>query len=177
MSRVANSPVEIPSGVNVELKGQSLSIKGSKGELSLDIHDLVEIAKEDNALTFKARASSKTSVALAGTMRALSNNMVLGVSKGFTKKLQLNGVGYRAKASGSTLNLTLGFSHPIDYKLPKEVTVETPSQTEIILSSANKQTLGQVAAEIRAFRPPEPYKGKGVRYADEYVRRKEAKKK
>ena len=135
------------------------------------------MAQEDNVLKFAARDAGKSSVAMAGTVRALVNNMVVGVTQGFEKKLVLNGVGYRAKASGKVLNLTLGFSHPIDYTLPEGVTAETPSQTEVVLKSADKQLLGQVASEVRAFRPPEPYKGKGVRYEDEYVRRKEAKKK
>jgi len=126
---------------------------------------------------FSGRDDAKDAWALAGTTRALVNNMVIGVSTGFQKKLELNGVGYRAKAAGKTLNLTLGFSHPVDYELPEGVTAETPSQTEIVLKGADKQLIGQVAAEIRAFRPPEPYKGKGIRYSDEYVRRKEAKKK
>ncbi len=177
MSRVANSPVEVPAGVDVTLKGQDITVKGSKGTLALAIHGNVEVKQDDKVLTFAARDSAKQSRALAGTTRALINNMVIGVSKGFEKKLQLNGVGYRAKASGKSVNLTLGFSHPVDYNLPDGVTAESPSQTEIVLKSADKQLLGQVAAEIRAFRPPEPYKGKGVRYADEYVRRKEAKKK
>lgn len=177
MSRVANSPVEIPAGVKVDLAGQSLSVKGSNGTLALDIHANVEISQEDNVLKFAAKDSAKQSKALAGTMRALVNNMVVGVSKGFEKKLELVGVGYRAKASGKSVNLTLGFSHPVDYSLPEGVTAETPSQTEIVLKSADKQLLGQVASEIRAYREPEPYKGKGVRYSDEYVRRKEAKKK
>ena len=177
MSRVANSPVEVPAGVDIALKGQDITVKGSNGTLALEIHGKVEVKQDDKVLTFTARDGAKQSRALAGTTRALVNNMVIGVSKGFEKKLQLNGVGYRAKAAGKTVNLTLGFSHPIDYSLPEGVTAESPSQTEIVLKSANKQLLGQVAAEIRGFRPPEPYKGKGVRYADEYVRRKEAKKK
>ncbi|WP_185232142.1 50S ribosomal protein L6 [Teredinibacter franksiae] len=177
MSRVANSPVQLPKGVEVKQNGSDLTVKGGKGTLDLQIHTAVEVKLEDNVLSFAARDGAKGSRALAGTMRALVNNMVTGVSDGFEKKLVLNGVGYRAKASGKTLNLTLGFSHPIDYDLPEGVSAETPSQTEIVLKSADKQLLGQVASEIRAFRPPEPYKGKGVRYADEYVRRKEAKKK
>jgi len=177
MSRVANSPVEIPAGVKVDLNGQALSIKGSNGTLAVDIHSNVAISQEDNLLKFAAKDAAKQSRALAGTMRALVNNMVVGVSKGFEKKLELVGVGYRCKASGNTVNLTLGFSHPVDYTLPEGVTVETPSQTEIILKSADKQLLGQVASEIRAYRQPEPYKGKGVRYSTEFVRRKEAKKK
>ncbi len=177
MSRVANSPVEVPAGVKVDLKGQGLTVKGSNGTLALEIHSSVEVSQEENVLKFAARDGAKQSRALAGTMRALVNNMVVGVSAGFEKKLMLNGVGYRAKAAGNTVNLTLGFSHPVDYILPEGVTAESPSQTEVVLKSADKQLLGQVASEIRAFRPPEPYKGKGVRYADETVRRKEAKKK
>ncbi|WP_075185990.1 50S ribosomal protein L6 [Teredinibacter haidensis] len=177
MSRVANSPVQLPQGVDVKQNGQDLTVKGGKGTLDLQIHNNVEVKLEDNVLTFAARDGAKSSRALAGTMRALVNNMVTGVTQGFEKKLVLNGVGYRAKATGTVLNLTLGFSHPIDYDLPEGVTAETPSQTEIVLKSSDKQLLGQVASEVRAFRPPEPYKGKGVRYADEHVRRKEAKKK
>lgn len=177
MSRIAKSPVELPAGVDISLQGQDISVKGSKGSLEMKIHSSVEVEQDSNVLNFKPRDGAKQSMALAGTMRALVNNMVIGVSQGFEKKLQLNGVGYRAKASGSNLDLTLGFSHPVDYKLPEGVKAETPSQTEIVLTSVDKQRLGQVAAEIRAFRPPEPYKGKGIRYADEYVRRKEAKKK
>lgn len=177
MSRVANSPVELPGGVDVAIQGQDVTVKGGKGSLSLQLHPAVEIAQDGSTITFAARNGDKQSRAHAGTARALVNNMVVGVSQGFEKKLQLNGVGYRAKASGKTVNLTLGFSHPIDYQLPEGVTADTPSQTEIVLNSIDKQLLGQVAAEIRAFRPPEPYKGKGVRYADERVRRKEAKKK
>ena len=177
MSRVANSPVTVPSGVDVAFEGQHLTVKGAKGSLELNVHDSVEVNREDNVLTFAARNNAQQSRALAGTMRSLVNNMVTGVSEGFEKKLQLQGVGYRAKATGSQLNMTLGFSHPIDYQLPEGVTVETPSQTEIVLKSSDKQLLGKVAADIRGFRPPEPYKGKGVRYADENVLRKEAKKK
>ena len=177
MSRVANSPVEIPSGVEVNLNADNISVKGGNGSLSMEIHSSVEISQADNALIFSARDGGRLSRAMSGTTRALINNMVLGVSKGFEKKLQLNGVGYRANAAGKILNLTLGFSHPVKYVMPDGVTAETPTQTEIVLKSIDKQLLGQVAADIRAFRPPEPVKGKGVRYADEYVRRKEAKKK
>ena len=175
MSRVAKSPVEIPGGVKVTLDGQSIKVKGSKSELSIDLHESVEVTEVDNTLEFAAKDGKNW--AMAGTTRALVNNMVIGVSTGFEKKLELVGVGYRAKASGKTLNLTLGFSHPVDYELPEGITAETPSQTEIVIKGADKQVVGQVASEIRAFRPPEPYKGKGVRYSDEYVRRKEAKKK
>ena len=177
MSRVAKSPVSIPAGVEVKLDGQAMTVKGKAGTLSLDVHDTVEINHSDNVLTLSGRDDSNGAWAMAGTMRALVNNMVTGVSEGFEKKLILNGVGYRAKASGNVLSLTLGFSHPVDYTVPEGVSAETPSQTEIVLKGCDKQQVGQVAAEIRAFRPPEPYKGKGVRYADEYVRRKEAKKK
>ena len=177
MSRVASVPVEIPGGVEVKLKGQLVAVKGSKGSLELAVHQSVEVKQEENELMFAAKNGDKTARAMAGTMRVLVNNMVAGVSQGFQKKLELNGVGYRAKVSGKTVNLTLGFSHPVNYDLPEGITAETPSQTEIVVSGIDKQLVGQVAAEIRAFRPPEPYKGKGVRYSGEYVRRKETKKK
>ncbi len=177
MSRIANAPVPVPSGVEVKLSDQSIAVKGGKGSLELNVHHLVEVKHDDGELTFAARNDSKESRSLSGTFRSLVNNMVVGVNEGFEKKLVLNGVGYRAKASGKSLNLSLGFSHPVDYELPEGVTAETPSQTEIVLKGIDKQLVGQVAAEIRGYRPPEPYKGKGVRYADEYVRRKEAKKK
>jgi large subunit ribosomal protein L6 len=177
MSRVAKSPISIPSGVTVKQDGQALQIKGPKGELDLNLHSLVEIKEEENALTVSPLVEDKQSWAMAGTMRALVNNMVTGVSQGFERKLQLVGVGYRAQASGKALNLNLGFSHPIDYPVPEGISIATPSATEIVVSGSDKQRVGQVAAEIRAFRPPEPYKGKGVRYADEQVVRKEAKKK
>jgi len=177
MSRIAKSPVELPSGVEIKIDGQDLTVKGSKGSLGLAVHENVTVSQEDNVLSFAPKNAAKSAMALAGTTRSLVNNMVIGVSQGFEKKLILNGVGYRAKASGKTLNLVLGFSHDINYQLPEGVTAETPAQTEVVLKSSDKQLLGQVAAEIRAYRPPEPYKGKGVRYADEYVRRKEAKKK
>ncbi len=177
MSRIAKKPVEIPSGVEVSLSGQDIRVKGPKGSLEYRLHDLVEARQEGNALLFSPRAETKEAVALTGTMRALVNNMVTGVSQGFEKKLELVGVGYRAQAQGNKLNLTLGFSHPVIYELPEGVTVETPSQTEVVIRGCDKQKVGQVAAEIRAFRPPEPYKGKGVKYADEVIVRKEAKKK
>ncbi len=177
MSRVAKAPVSLPSGVDVTLNGQSISVKGSKGTLVHAIHAKVEVCQVEKTLTFTPRDNSQAADALAGTTRALVNNMVTGVSAGFEKKLQLVGVGYRAKATGNVLNLTLGYSHPVDYELPEGVKAETPSQTDIVLSSANKQLLGQVAAEIRSIRAPEPYKGKGVRYANEQILRKEAKKK
>lgn len=177
MSRVAKNPVVLPSGVEVKIDAGNLTVKGSKGTLSLGLHDKVEVKHEDGQLVFGPAGGDQQGWAMAGTTRALANNMVVGVSQGFERKLQLVGVGYRAKAAGNSLNLTLGFSHPVDYEMPEGVTVETPTQTEIVLRGTDKQRIGQVAAEIRAFRPPEPYKGKGIRYADENVRRKEAKKK
>ena len=176
MSRVAKSPIEITDGVTVNLNDGCLDVKGKVGELKFDLPETVSLDIADNVITVKYDENNQQSVALAGTTRALVNNMIIGVSQGFEKKLELKGVGYRAKASGKLLELTLGFSHPVKYQLPDEVQVETPSQTEVVLKSHNKQILGQAAAEIRAFRPPEPYKGKGVRYSDENVRRKEAKK-
>lgn len=177
MSRVAKSPVVLPAGVEVKLDGNSVTVKGGKGTLSLNVHEKVAVSIEEGKVQCGVRDDDVQSWAQAGTTRALLNNMVIGVSKGFERKLELVGVGYRAKASGKSLNLTLGFSHPVDYELPEGVTVETPSQTEIILRGADKQVLGEAAAKIRGFRPPEPYKGKGIRYSDEHVLRKEAKKK
>lgn len=177
MSRVANSPVALPSGVEVKLSGQDISVKGAKGEMGFAIHDLVELVQEESELKVRAKSEERGATAMAGTMRAIVQNMVTGVTEGFSKKLELQGVGYRAQAQGSKLTLQLGFSHPVGYTLPEGISAETPSQTEIVISGVDKQRVGQVCAEIRAFRPPEPYKGKGVRYADEYVRRKEAKKK
>ena len=177
MSRIAKKPIEMPSGVNLTVKGQTISAKGPKGELSLTVHDDVRVEQKDNVLTFNPVNSEKSAVAMTGTMRSLANNIVIGVSQGFEKKLQLVGVGYRAQAKGKVLNLSLGFSHPVDYPVPEGITIETPSQTEIVVTGCDKQKVGQVSAEIRAFRPPEPYKGKGVKYADEQIIRKEAKKK
>ena len=177
MSRVANSPVALPSGVEVKLSGQDISVKGVKGEMSFAIHDLVELVQEKSELKVRAKSEERGATAMAGTMRAIIQNMVTGVTEGFSKKLELQGVGYRAQAQGGKLTLQLGFSHPVGYTLPEGISAETPSQTEIVISGVDKQRVGQVCAEIRAFRPPEPYKGKGVRYSDEYVRRKEAKKK
>ncbi|SEN26385.1 50S ribosomal protein L6 [Halomonas caseinilytica] len=176
MSRVAKYPVKLPSGVEIKLDGDQLSVKGGQGSLSMAVHPDVTIGQEEGQLTFQPSESAK-SWAMVGTTRALVQNLVTGVSEGFTRTLEINGVGYRAQAKGQTLNLTLGFSHPVDYELPEGVTAETPKNTTIVLKSADKQKLGQVAAEIRAFRPPEPYKGKGIRYGDEQIRRKEAKKK
>jgi large subunit ribosomal protein L6 len=177
MSRIAKVPVLIPKGVEANISGAVLKIKGKKGDLSLALNSLVVVTQDGEELKISAKDDSRQAGALAGTFRSLINNMVTGVSDGFQKKLELQGVGYRAKASGKSINLTVGYSHPIDYKLPDGVTVETPSQTEIVISGADKQLVGQVAAELREFRPPEPYKGKGIRYSDEHVYRKEAKKK
>jgi large subunit ribosomal protein L6 len=174
MSRVANNPVQLPSGVEIKVDGRDLSVKGSKGTLAMSIAEGVQVSQDDNALTIAYDENAK---AIAGTTRALVANMVKGVSEGWEKKLVLNGVGYRANVSGKTVNLTVGLSHPVAYELPEGVSAETPSQTEIVVTGIDKQVVGQVAANIRSFRPPEPYKGKGIRYADEYVRRKEAKKK
>ena len=176
MSRVAKNPIIIPDGVNISVDDKNVTVKGSKGELDFLLSLSISLNIDDNAINVSYDESNQKSVALAGTTRSIINNMIIGVSVGFEKKLELIGVGYRAKASGKLLELTLGFSHPVKYQLPDDVQVETPSQTEVVLKSHNKQILGQVAAEIRAFRPPEPYKGKGVRYADEQVKRKEAKK-
>ncbi len=171
------NPITVPKGVEISIQDQTVTIKGSKGTLAHKVHSSVEVSAADNVLTLAAREGHAGALAQSGTAQALINNMVAGVSKGFEKKLQLVGVGYRAQAQGNKLNMTLGFSHPIDYELPEGVSVETPSQTEIVLKGIDKQRVGQAAAEIRAFRPPEPYKGKGVKYADEHIVRKEAKKK
>ena len=177
MSRVAKAPVPLPQGVEFNLSGMTASIKGSKGQLSMELNSEVELSQEDNQLTVKPRSGSRFATAVAGTTRALLANMVQGVTEGFEKKLELVGVGYRAQAQGNKLNLTLGFSHPVVYEMPEGVSVATPSQTEVVVAGMDKQKVGQAAAEIRRFRPPEPYKGKGVRYADERVVIKEAKKK
>ncbi|WP_107688417.1 50S ribosomal protein L6 [Neisseria wadsworthii] len=177
MSRVAKNPVTVPTGVEIKFGTDVLTVKGKNGELSFPLSDEVKVELNNSQLTFVAANNSKHSRAMSGTVRALVANMVKGVSEGFEKKLQLIGVGYRAQAQGKVLNLSLGFSHPINYEMPEGVTVQTPTQTEIVLNGANKQVVGQVAAEIRAFRPPEPYKGKGVRYVGEVVVMKEAKKK
>ena len=177
MSRVAKAPVAIPAGVTVTLSGQDIKVKGPVGELSRTVHSFVAISQEENNIITSIACDHKNAWAQAGTARALINNMIEGVSKGFEKKLVLQGVGYRAKAAGKSLDLSLGFSHPIKHTIPEGITVETPSQTEITLKGADKQVVGQTAADIRAYRKPEPYKGKGIRYSDEVVRRKEAKKK
>ena len=176
MSRVAKNPVLIPDNVKLAVENNKVIVEGPKGKDELTINKDISVVQEDSSVTIKYDESISAQVAIAGTTRALINNMVIGVNIGFEKKLELVGVGYRAKLNGNTLDLTLGFSHPIKHQLPENVTAETPSQTEIILKSHNKQLLGQTAAEIRAYRPPEPYKGKGVKYADEQIIRKEAKK-
>jgi large subunit ribosomal protein L6 len=177
MSRIANSPISLPKGVEFKLTDSEISVKGSKGQLQLALHSLVGVTQEGEELKVAATDESRQAKALAGTFRSLINNMVVGVSEGFVKKLELQGVGYRAKAAGKTVNINVGYSHPIDYELPEGITADTPTQTEIVISGADKQLVGQVAAEIREFRPPEPYKGKGIRYSNERVYRKEAKKK
>ncbi|TYK64461.1 50S ribosomal protein L6 [Colwellia echini] len=177
MSRVAKAPVLVPAGVTITLSGQEITVKGPVGELTHTIHSDVVVSQEENSLITNIVADVKGAWAQAGTARSLINNMVEGVSKGFEKKLILQGVGYRAKAAGQSLDLSLGFSHPISHAIPAGITCETPSQTEITLKGCDKHLIGQTAANIRAYRKPEPYKGKGVRYSDEVVRRKEAKKK
>ena len=171
------NPIEIPSGVDVNVNDRAVSVKGSKGTMEHTLHPSVDITKDDNVLTFIPKEGVQGSGAQAGTARSLINSMIVGVTEGFEKKLELVGVGYRAQAQGKTVNLTLGFSHPVNYELPEGITAETPSQTEIVIRGIDKQRVGQVAADIRAYRPPEPYKGKGVKYAGEHIVRKEAKKK
>ena len=177
MSRVAKAPIAIPAGVEVTLNGQEVTIKGAKGSLSRVFNDAVEVVVEDNVLRTVPREGYADATAQAGTARSLIHNMVVGVAQGFERKLQLVGVGYRANTAGSKLNLALGFSHPVEFDIPQGITIEVPTQTEIVVKGVDKHLVGQVAANIRAYRKPEPYKGKGVRYADEQVRRKEAKKK
>jgi large subunit ribosomal protein L6 len=177
MSRVAKAPVTLPEGVEVTQNGRQVTVKGSKGTLSFTLHELVELKQESGVLRTTPAQDTQAAWMQTGTARAILNNLVIGVSKGFERKLQLVGVGYKAQAKGNSVNLALGFSHPIDYVLPEGVTAETPTPTEILLKSNDKQLLGQAAADIRAFRSPEPYKGKGVRYSDEVIIRKEAKKK
>jgi large subunit ribosomal protein L6 len=177
MSRVAKNPIALPAGVEVLLAANEVSVKGPLGTLKQVLNSDVSVSREGEQLQCRATGESQQANAMSGTVRALIANMIVGVSKGFERKLTLVGVGYRAQAAGDTLNLTLGFSHPVSYKMPAGITVATPTQTEIVLKGANKQQVGQVAAEIRAFREPEPYKGKGVRYSDEVVILKETKKK
>jgi large subunit ribosomal protein L6 len=175
MSRIAKAPIAVAKGVDVKIDGRHVTVKGGKGTMELDLHPTVTVSLDDGEMT--VTPANDSAWAMAGTMRALLGNMVHGVSQGFEKKLQLVGVGYRAQGKGKVLNLNLGFSHPIDYPVPEGVSIDTPTQTEVVVSGSDKQRVGQVAAEIRAFRPPEPYKGKGVRYVDERIIRKEAKKK
>ena len=177
MSRIAKKPVELPSGVEVKINGQMVNVKGPKGSSDITLHEAVAVAQNDQELNFSMTDEKATNQAMAGTMRSLVANMVHGVSQGFEKKLTLIGVGYRANIQGKVLNLTLGFSHPVNFEIPEGINIECPSQTEIVVTGIDKQQVGQVSANIRAYRPPEPYKGKGVRYSDEHVLRKEAKKK
>ena len=175
MSRVARNPIQLPKGVEVKIDGSDLTVKGSMGSLAMSLAEGIKLSQEDNVLNFDYEGDQLA--AIAGTTRAIVSNMVKGVSEGWEKKLVLNGVGYRAKVSKTEVSLTVGLSHQVDYKLPEGVSAESPSPTEVVLRGIDKQVVGQAAAEIRSVRPPEPYKGKGIRYADEYVRRKEAKKK
>ena len=181
MSRIAKAPITIPEGVNITQAEGLISVKGKLGEMTMHVNSAVLVSNNDNVLTFEpnevSKKEQKNAWSQAGTVRANTANLIKGVTEGWEKKLTLIGVGYRAKAQGKVLNLTLGFSHPVNYNLPEGISVETPSQTEVIVKGIDKQKVGQAAAEIRAFRPPEPYKGKGVRYTDEQVVRKAAKKK
>ena len=176
MSRIANKPVTLPDNVQVNVAGSTVTVTGKHGVLTHEVHSLVSLTRDENSLKFAAREQTKPARAMAGTTRALLQNIVKGVSEGFERKLQIVGVGYRAQVEGRKLNLTLGFSHPVAFEIPEGIKIETPTQTEIVVKGIDKQKVGQVAAELRAFRPPEPYKGKGVRYADEHIFRKEAKK-
>ena len=176
MSRIAKAPVLLPKGVEATITGTAVSIKGGKGTLNIELSDQVQIVNDNGILKLSPKNNSQAANAMAGTTRAIVQNMVKGVSQGFERKLELVGVGYRAKAQGKAVNLVLGFSHPIDYQLPEGVTAETPTQTEIVLKGADKQVLGQVAAELRAFRAPEPYKGKGILHTTEKITLKEGKK-
>ncbi|PWQ94158.1 50S ribosomal protein L6 [Leucothrix arctica] len=178
MSRIAKNPIILPSGVNLKIDGQNVGIKGANGSFDYTVHKTVSITEDEGKIVFApAEGCNDSAWAMAGTMRSLVSNMIQGVSTGFERKLELVGVGYRAQLKGKAINLSLGFSHPVVYELPEGVTAELPSQTEIVLKGADKQALGQAAANIRAYRPPEPYKGKGVKYAGEHILRKEAKKK
>jgi large subunit ribosomal protein L6 len=177
MSRIAKAPVTIPPGVDIKLDGNIMTVKGSKGYLKHFLNSLVNVDIADNLIHLQWDKDNKEATAQAGTARAILSNMVIGVSAGFEKKLTLIGVGYRAQAKENLLTLSLGFSHPVDFEVPIGITVETPIQTEIVVRGTDKQLVGEISAKIRAYRPPEPYKGKGVRYADEHVVRKEAKKK
>ncbi|MPV85755.1 50S ribosomal protein L6 [Ostreibacterium oceani] len=177
MSRIAKNPIPLIAGVKISIDDRTVTVEGKNGQLSMQLHDSVTIAQSEDQLTVAPKIQDRPSWAMAGTMRSLVNNMLIGVSQGYEKKLKLIGVGYRAAIQGNRLNLTLGFSHPIDFEIPEGIKVDAPSQTDLVISGADKQLVGEVAAKIRAFRPPEPYKGKGVRYADEQIKLKEAKKK
>lgn len=176
MSRIANKPITVPKGVEATIAGNNVRIKGGKGEMTLTVHPQVKVVQEANLIKISVLNNSKFANAVSGTTRALLQNMLIGVSEGFQKKLDILGVGYRAQIQGKKLNLTLGFSHPVEFDIPAGITIETPSQTEVVIKGVDKQKVGQVAANIRAYRPPEPYKGKGVKYSDERIVRKEAKK-
>ena len=177
MSRIAKKPIEIPSGVELSVNGREVSAKGPKGQLQVTLHDAVELKQDDKVVTLAPKDASQASLAVTGTMRSVVSNIVEGVANGFEKRMQLVGVGYRAQAQGKQLNLSLGLSHPVNFPVPDGIEIETPAATEIVVRGCDKQQVGQVCAEIRAYRPPEPYKGKGIRYADEQIVRKEAKKK
>ncbi len=177
MSRIAKKPIDIPNGVDFSVNGREISAKGPKGFLSITLHDAVELNFKDNVVTLSPRDQRQSTMAVTGTMRSVVNNIVEGVSNGFEKKLLLVGVGYRAQVQGKQLNLSLGLSHPVQFQVPEGIEVETPIATEIVVRGCDKQKVGQVCAEIRSYRPPEPYKGKGIKYSDEQVVRKEAKKK
>jgi large subunit ribosomal protein L6 len=177
MSRVGKNPIEVPKGAEITIGAEKIGVKGPLGTLTERAHPLVKVVQNDGKLTFEATDESREANAMSGTMRALVANMVSGVTKGFEKRLALVGVGYRAQAQGDKLNLSLGFSHPVVHQMPAGVKVETPTQTEIVIKGASRQQVGQVAAEVRGYRPPEPYKGKGVRYLGEQVKIKETKKK
>ena len=177
MARNINRKLPLPNDAKASLSEDVLLITGTKGELTLNVHDAVKVSLEENSILFNPKdLEDKTSISMTSTMRSLTLNMIEGVTKGFEKKLEINGVGYRVKVSGDNLELSLGYSHPINYKLPEGITAEAPTNTELVLTSTNKQLLGDIASEIRAFRPPEPYKGKGVKYSDEHIKRKESKK-
>lgn len=177
MSRTGSKPIAIPDGVTVDLAGANLSVKGPKGLLTMPVRDDVDVRVGDGNITFAPKGNSKTARAMWGTQRALANNLVQGVKEGFDRKLEITGVGYRAKVQGRTLNLQLGYSHDINYAIPEGIDINCPDQTTVLISGIDKQKVGQAASEIRAYRKPEPYKGKGVRYAGEYIFRKEGKKK
>lgn len=176
MSRIAKKPIEIPAGVEVKLDGKTVVVQGPKGSMALDVHRNVAVSQQENTIVLHPDSNAQ-GIAMVGTVRSLLNNMVAGVTRGFERKLELVGIGYRAQVQGNKLSLTLGYSHPVDYEIPEGVTINTPNPTEVVVQGMDKQKVGQVAAEIRAFRPPEPYKGKGVKYANEQIMRKEAKKK